>query len=106
MKGYTELEVSEDFLKFINIEMSKKHLWTKVLRPNFYQLIQIDNTNSQYESSIIYEKYIIMYRKAKELSVLENLKKKGDIKITKYGQKNDVYHSSWKGGGKILCFVW
>lgn len=28
-----------------------------------------------------------MYRKAKELSVLENLKKKGDIKITKYGQK-------------------
>ncbi len=40
------------------------------------------------------KKYIIMYRKAKELSVLENLKKKGDIKITKYGQKNDVYHSS------------
>ncbi len=34
-----------------------------------------------------------MYRKAKALSDLENLKKKGEIKITKYGQKNDVYHS-------------
>lgn len=28
-----------------------------------------------------------MYRKAKALSDLENLKKKGEIKITKYGQK-------------------
>lgn len=44
-----------------------------------------------------------MYRKAKELSVLENLKKKGDIKITKYGQKMMFIIVAERGEGKFYA---